>query len=149
VPAIPKAECVLSLECVPPAIPKAVSRSRSLSRPRLRLPPQSLSLPLTLPLPLQRPEAVLPDRVLYLPTFNHLLIVNKLLSLPPRSPRTLCLKGQGTRNAGMAGHGSRFLLVLGPCPCTCVCVCVCVCVCMCVCMCVCVCEREREREMKK
>jgi hypothetical protein len=27
------------------------------------------------------PEAVLPDRVIYLPTFSHLLIVNKLLSL--------------------------------------------------------------------
>ena len=27
------------------------------------------------------PEAVLPDRALYLPTFSHLLIVNKLLSL--------------------------------------------------------------------
>ena len=29
----------------------------------------------------ERPEAVLPDRALYLPTFSHLLIVNKLLSL--------------------------------------------------------------------
>ena len=28
-----------------------------------------------------RPGAVLPDRALYLPTFSHLLIVNKLLSL--------------------------------------------------------------------
>jgi hypothetical protein len=31
------------------------------------------------------PEAVLPDRALYLPTFSHLLIVNKLLSLSPPS----------------------------------------------------------------
>ena len=29
----------------------------------------------------ERPEAVLPDRQLHLPTFSHLLIVNKLLSL--------------------------------------------------------------------
>ena len=29
----------------------------------------------------ERPEAVSPDRALYLPTFSHLLIVNKLLSL--------------------------------------------------------------------
>ena len=29
----------------------------------------------------ERPEAVLPDRALYLPIFSHLLIVNKLLSL--------------------------------------------------------------------
>ena len=29
-----------------------------------------------------RPEAVLPDRALCLPTFSHFLIVNKLLSLP-------------------------------------------------------------------
>jgi len=29
----------------------------------------------------ERPEVVLPDRALCLPTFNHLLIVNKLLSL--------------------------------------------------------------------
>jgi hypothetical protein len=28
-----------------------------------------------------RPEAVLPDRALYLPTASHLFIVNKLLSL--------------------------------------------------------------------
>ena len=30
-----------------------------------------------------RPEVVLPDRALCLPTFSHFLIVNKLLSLPP------------------------------------------------------------------
>ena len=29
----------------------------------------------------ERPEAVLPDRALYLPTFSHLLIVNKQTSL--------------------------------------------------------------------
>ena len=29
----------------------------------------------------ERPEAVSPDRALYLPTFSHLLIVSKLLSL--------------------------------------------------------------------
>jgi hypothetical protein len=29
----------------------------------------------------ERPEAVLPDRALCLPTFSHFLIVNKLLSL--------------------------------------------------------------------
>jgi hypothetical protein len=35
----------------------------------------------------QCPEAVLPDRAMFLPTFSHLLIVNKLLgrrhSIPP------------------------------------------------------------------
>jgi hypothetical protein len=31
------------------------------------------------------PEVVLPDRALYLPTFSHLLIVNKLLRLSARS----------------------------------------------------------------
>jgi hypothetical protein len=31
----------------------------------------------------ERPEAVLPDRALYLPTFSHFLIVNKLLSISP------------------------------------------------------------------
>jgi len=140
VPAIPKAECVLSLECVPPAIPKAVSRSRSLSRPRLRLPPQSLSLPLTLPLPLQRPEAVLPDRVLYLPTFNHLLIVNKLLSLPPSplSPYTLS-QGPGNQKRGHGGTWQSLSACSRPLPMhVCVCVCVCVCVYVCVYVCVCV-----------
>ena len=29
------------------------------------------------------PEVVLPDRALYLPTFSHMLIVNKLLSRAP------------------------------------------------------------------
>jgi hypothetical protein len=32
-----------------------------------------------------RPGAVSPDRALCLPTFSHLVIVNKLLSLPPAS----------------------------------------------------------------
>ena len=53
----------------------------------------SLSLPLSPPLSFslssrslslfERPEAKLPDRALYLPTFSHLLIVNKHLSFPP------------------------------------------------------------------
>jgi hypothetical protein len=34
----------------------------------------------------RHPEAVLPDRALRLPTFSHLVIVNKLLSLSPPSP---------------------------------------------------------------
>jgi hypothetical protein len=34
------------------------------------------------------PELVLPDRALYLPTFSHLLIVNKLLSLSRARART-------------------------------------------------------------
>ena len=34
------------------------------------------------------PELMLPDRALYLPTFSHLLIVNKLLSLSLARART-------------------------------------------------------------
>jgi hypothetical protein len=44
------------------------------------------------------PEAVLPDMALYFPTFSHLLIVNKLLSLSPLSPLSLSLSHDGSRN---------------------------------------------------
>jgi hypothetical protein len=46
-----------------------------------------------------RPEAVFPDRALYLPTFSHFLIVNKTslsLSLPPGGD-SICCKGSSTR----------------------------------------------------
>jgi hypothetical protein len=42
-------------------------------------PSLSLSLPLFLFLGRECPEAVLPDRALYSPTFSYVLIVNKLL----------------------------------------------------------------------
>ena len=56
----------------------------------------------------ERPEAVLPDRVLYLPTFSHLLIVNKLLSLSlslslkPHQPEVRMLTFHGRRSVAVA-----------------------------------------------
>jgi hypothetical protein len=56
----------------------------------------SLSMPPCLPLSLVRPEAVLPDRALCLPTLSHFLIVNKTcLSLA--LPLPLPLSGQVCR----------------------------------------------------
>jgi hypothetical protein len=47
----------------------------------------------------ERPEAVLPDRALYLPSFSHLLIVNKFRSLslllPPPPLSVLAFKEDG------------------------------------------------------
>ena len=53
------------------------SESRTHARTRTLSASASLSLPPCLPLSLVRPEAVLPDRALCLPTLSHFLIVNK------------------------------------------------------------------------
>ena len=59
-----------------------------------------------------RPEAVLPDRALYLPTFTHLLIVNKLLSLslqtsvcPSKSPSRSLETARPVGRASAVGEG--------------------------------------------
>jgi hypothetical protein len=75
------------------------------------------------------PEAVLPDRAFYVPTFRHLLIVNKLLSLalsptatgfprpPPSPPNThinqsccLSLKIRGTPQRPAPEHGAHAII---------------------------------------
>ena len=58
----------------------------------------------------ERPEAVLPDRALYLQTFSHLLIVNELLSLSlslslfvMRLPRVIAGAPISTASRSLAG----------------------------------------------
>jgi len=120
---------------------------------------------LPLPLPLLSLSAVLPDRALYFPTFSHLLIVNKLLSLSAR--RRHCRHARAGLSLSLSlslvhthtytnththahahTHTNTQTQSTYLCMCVYVCVCVCVCVClytyiyvptyMCVCVCVCV-----------
>ena len=75
----------------------------------------------------ERPEAVLPDRALYLPTLSNLLIVNKLLSLararstsPLLLPQPLTGRRTSQETGGSGGHyqqssGRRGHVPLSPC----------------------------------